>query len=100
MLDIENPPFVFPCIIDGHPAFASERILVRYPYTGEVIGSVPKLGAVDVARALKLSASTPARLSRYERSQILLRAAARIEAEAEYVSKLITWESGLCRKDT
>jgi len=100
MLDIAKPPFVFPCIIDGRPFDRSERISVRYPYTGAVIGSVPRLIEGDVVRALKLAATCPVRLSRYERSQILLRAAARIEAEADQVERLITWESGLCRKDT
>jgi phosphonoacetaldehyde dehydrogenase len=100
MLDITRPPFVFPCIVDGRPVDSGERISVRYPYTGEVIGSVPRLTEADVVRALRLSATSPVRLSRHERSQILLRAAARIEAEADQVERLITWESGLCRKDT
>lgn len=100
MLDITKPPFVFPCIIDGRPESGKERIEVRYPYTGEVIGSVPSLAPADIERALLLSAAGPPRLSREERSQILLRAASRIAAEAEQVSLLITWESGLCRKDT
>jgi phosphonoacetaldehyde dehydrogenase len=100
MLDIAEPPFVFPCIIDGRPETGSDQIEIRYPYTGEVIGSVPSLDAADVERAIELSASGPASLSRGERSQILLRAASRIASEAEQVSRLITWESGLCRKDT
>lgn len=100
MLDISKPPFVFPCIIGGQPFDRAERLAVRYPFTGEVIGSVPMLSADDVARAINLSVTNPARQSRHERSQVLLRAAARIEADADRVSRLITWESGLARKDT
>src|SRR4051812_45008162 len=100
MLDLDKPPFDFPCIIDGRPFEGKERFPVRYPYTGEAIGSAPKLGADEIVRAIKLSSGNAVRLSRYERSQILLRAAARIEGETDAVSRLITWESGLCRKDT
>jgi aldehyde dehydrogenase (NAD+) len=65
-----------------------------------VVGSVPKLGAEDAARAITLAAAAGPAPSRYERGQVLLRAAARIEGEAEQVARLITWESGLCLKDT
>lgn len=100
MIDLSKPPFVFPAIVDGRPVDRDERIQVRYPFTGEVIGSVPLLDGDEVARAIKLSAASVPRLSRHERSQVLLRAATRIEADADRISRLITWESGLCRKDT
>ncbi|AUX21793.1 aldehyde dehydrogenase [Sorangium cellulosum] len=99
-LSIERPAFHFPCLVAGEPVSRDERILVRFPFTGEVIGSVPRLGEEDVLRALASASSGPPRPSRHERSQILLRAAARIEAEAEAAARLITWESGLCLKDT
>jgi len=100
MLDIHRPPFHFPCHVGGEPLEREERLLVRYPYTGEVVGSVPRLSAEDVARAIALAAAVGPAPSRYERGQVLLRAAARIESEAEPVARLITWESGLCLKDT
>src|SRR5207342_3240951 len=62
--------------------------------------SVPRLGADEAAWAIRLGASALPGLSRHERSQVLLRAAARIEADADRVARLITWESGLCLKDT
>jgi aldehyde dehydrogenase (NAD+) len=100
MISIDKPPFSFPCIIDGRAVGSRDKLSVRYPYTGEVIGSVPSLGPDEVGRAVRRSAGTRAGLSRYERSQILLRAVARIESEADAVARLITWESGLCLKDT
>jgi aldehyde dehydrogenase (NAD+) len=100
MLDIKSPPFAFPAVVDGRPIHTDARLEVRYPFTGEVVGSVPVLGADDVARAIRLSASSPPRLSRYERAQVLLRTADRIERERERVARLITYESGLCLKDT
>jgi aldehyde dehydrogenase (NAD+) len=100
MQHLDAPPFHFPAIIDGQPLEKGERLAIHYPFTGETIGSVPRLDADDALRALHLAAAVKPVLSRHERSQVLLRAAARIEAEAEAVSRLITWESGLCRKDT
>jgi phosphonoacetaldehyde dehydrogenase len=100
MLDITRPPFVFPCLVAGQELDRSPRIEVRYPYTDEVIGSVPSLGVDDVIRAIRLAAASSCELTRWERGQVLLRAAARIESEAEAVARLITWESGLCRRDT
>lgn len=100
MISIDKPPFVFPCLIDGRAVESRDQLTVRYPYTGEVIGSVPNLGPDEVGRAVRRAANAKPGLSRYDRSQILLRAAARIEGEAEAVAHLITWESGLCLKDT
>ncbi len=94
------PPFDLPCLVGGERVWRDERVLVRYPFTGEAIGSAPRLGADDVLRAIQVAASQTARPSRHERSQVLLRAAARIEGEADAVARLITWESGLCLKDT
>jgi putative phosphonoacetaldehyde dehydrogenase len=99
-LMLDKPPFHFPCFIDGQAVQRDERLLVRYPYTGEVIGSVPMLGEDDILRAIQTAAAASPLLSRHERSQILLRTAARIEREAGAVARLITWESGLCIKDT
>ncbi len=72
MLDIAGPPFVFPCIVAGQALDRSPRIEVRYPYTGEVVGSVPSLGEEDVVRAIRLAAASSGELSRWERSQVLL----------------------------
>ena len=57
---------------------------MRYPYTGEVVGSAPSLGDDDVIRALRLAAASRSELTRRERGQVLLRAAARIEEVPGY----------------
>jgi acyl-CoA reductase-like NAD-dependent aldehyde dehydrogenase len=63
MLDITRPPFVFPCLVAGEPLDRSPWIEVRYPFTGEVIGSVPSLGVDDVTSSIRRAAA-----SRCERS--------------------------------
>jgi putative phosphonoacetaldehyde dehydrogenase len=78
-----------------------ERVIeVQNPFTGEVIGSVPKADVSDVRQALEWAKAYRPRLSRYERSNILMKAADIVVAQAERISDLITLESGLCKKDS
>jgi len=79
----------------------SERVIeVFNPYTGEVVGTVPKATTADVARAFAVARAYKAMLTRHERSNILNRAAEQIRARTAELSGLITAESGLCRKDS
>lgn len=89
-----------PTFIDGAEVMGDARFDVRYPYTGEVIGSAPKLDAQTVERTLTWAAGLDFELSRHERAQILNRIADTLEAEAADFARLITAESGLCIKDT
>jgi aldehyde dehydrogenase (NAD+) len=73
---------------------------VRYPYTGEVVGSVPLLGAEEVRRTLDLAGNTRVGLSRFERSSVLERVARAIEASVDELAVGITRESGLSLADT
>jgi aldehyde dehydrogenase (NAD+) len=100
VIDLARPPFDFGCWIGGEEVSRDRRLEVRYPYTGDVVGSVPILEPEDVVSAIKNALAARIELDRHERSRVLLRTAARLEAEADAVSRLITWESGLCRKDT
>jgi phosphonoacetaldehyde dehydrogenase len=74
-------------------------IEVRYPYTGEVVGSVPLLDAETIRRTLDLAGEARVGLSRYERSSLLERVAREIEAAGELAVE-ITRESGLALADT
>ena len=76
------------------------RIDVHYPYTDEVIGTVPRASRDQVADAFRIAAEYRPTLSRYERQQILLRTAQLIDARREAISELITLECGLSRKDS
>jgi phosphonoacetaldehyde dehydrogenase len=78
-----------------------DRVIeVHNPFTGEVIGSVPKADVSDVRQALEWAKAYRPRLSRYERSNILMKAAEIVVSQAERISDLITLESGLCKKDS
>ncbi|HVG81234.1 MAG TPA: phosphonoacetaldehyde dehydrogenase [Methylomirabilota bacterium] len=86
--------------IAGENVDNPRRIEVFHPYTGDVIGSVPKATAEDVRRAFATAAAYRSKLTRYERSAVLRRAAEIIASRREEIANLITAESGLSKKDS
>ncbi len=86
--------------IGGQRINRDRVIEIHNPYTGDCIGTVPKAGVSDVRQAFEIAQAYRPRLSRYERSNILHRAADIVVAQADRISDLITLESGLCKKDS
>ncbi|MFO1414387.1 MAG: phosphonoacetaldehyde dehydrogenase [Burkholderiales bacterium] len=86
--------------IAGEAVGNPRTIEVRNPYTGALVGTVPKATVDDVRRAFATAKAYRARLTRYERSAIMQKAAALIRERTEAISDLITAEAGLCKKDT
>jgi putative phosphonoacetaldehyde dehydrogenase len=79
----------------------SERVIeVRYPYTGEVVATVPKATVEDVRRAFRIAKKYKPKLTRHERYKILMRAGDIIASRRDEIARMITLESGLCLKDT
>jgi putative phosphonoacetaldehyde dehydrogenase len=78
---------------------AVRRIAVRNPYSGALVGSVPKATWAEVEQAYAAAHAYKATLSRFERSNILNRAAALVRERAADIARLISSESGLCLKD-
>ena len=79
----------------------SERVIeIRYPYTGEVVATVPKATVEDVRRALRIARQYQPKLTRHERYRILMRAGDIIASRRDEIARTITLESGLCLKDT
>jgi aldehyde dehydrogenase (NAD+) len=73
---------------------------VRYPYTGEVVGTVPLLDREAVRRALDAAGEARVGLDRHERSSVLERVARSIAAAEDELAVSITRESGLSLADT
>src|SRR5918998_697188 len=94
------PSYDPPTWIDGREVHGDERMPVHYPYTGDTIGSAPRLDREAVTRVLDRAATHRFDLSRHERAQILNRIAYRLESDADEFATLITLESGLALKDT
>ncbi len=86
--------------IGGNKEYRDEVIEVTYPYTGEVIATVPKATLEDIRRAYKIARDYRPKLTRYDRYKILMRAGEIIASRLDEISRLITLESGLSRKDT
>jgi putative phosphonoacetaldehyde dehydrogenase len=86
--------------IGGEHVTTGREIEVLNPWSGEVVGTVPKASVEDVRRAFAIARPYKPKLSRHERSSLLLKAAALLRARVDEASDLITLESGLCKKDT
>ena len=86
--------------IAGEKLYRDQVIEVTYPYTGEVIATVPKATLEDVRRAFKIAREYQPTLTRYDRYKILMRAGELIAQQKDELSRTITLESGLCRKDS
>lgn len=83
--------------VDGD---TGKTVDVINPYSGKVIGTVPRASREQVAEAFEIAANYKPTLTRYERQQILMKTAEIIVSRLDEISDLITAESGLCKKDT
>ena len=84
--------------IGGEVVFTDNVVEVKYPYTNEVIGTVPAGTAEHAARAFEIAANYTPKLSRYERSEILNRTAELIGEKREFLAKWLTLELGICHQ--
>ncbi len=86
--------------IGGKKVDAEGVVPVHYPYTNEIIGTVPAGTAKNAAQAFEIARNYKPKLTRYERQQILFRTAELIRSRKDQLSDLITLELGLSKKDS
>jgi aldehyde dehydrogenase (NAD+) len=86
--------------IAGEKVRRDRVIEVRHPYSGKLIGTVPKATLGDVKRALQIARGFRSTLTRHQRYTILMAAGATIDRRRDELAHLITLESGLCQKDS
>ena len=86
--------------IAGDAVQRDRVIAVHYPYTGEIVATVPKATVEDVQRAIRTAREYRPTLTRHERFRILTRAGELIAQRKDAIARQITLESGLCLKDT
>ena len=84
--------------LGGEKVTTKDVVEVLYPYTDEVIGTVPAGGAEHAARAFEIAANYKPKLSRYERQQILFRAGELIRERREEIAHWLTLELGICKQ--
>jgi aldehyde dehydrogenase (NAD+) len=86
--------------IAGEKVSRDRVIEVRHPYSGALVGTVPKATLDDVRRALRIARGYRSTLTRHDRYGILMKAGAIAASRRDEISHLITLESGLCLKDS
>ena len=86
--------------IAGEKVHRDRFIEVRYPYTGEIVATVPKATVDDVRRAFRIAKEYRPKLTRHDRYRILIRAGEIIASRRDEIARQITLESGLCLKDS
>lgn len=84
--------------IGGEVVFTDATIPVHFPYTNEVIGTVPAGQAEHAARAFEIAAGYTPKLTRHERSEILRRTAELIGEKRDDLAKWLTLELGICHQ--
>ena len=86
--------------IAGERVGSARTLDVHNPYTGEVVGTVPRASVDDIRRAFAAARAYKPRLTRFERYEVCRKAAEIIASRAEVLSDLITAECGICKKDS
>ena len=86
--------------IAGEQVGGDRTIDVRNPYTGNLVGTVPKGTVDEIRRAFAIAKCYKPTLTRHDRYRILYRTAEIIRGRADEISDLITAECGICKKDS
>ena len=89
-----------PMRIAGKKVDAENKIDVLYPYTNEIIGTVPAGTAEHAKQALNIAANYQPKLTRYERQQILQKTAEELVRRKDEISDVITYELGISKQDS
>ena len=89
-----------PMRIAGKKIDAEKIIEVEYPYTGEIIGTVPAGNSQHAKQALDIAANYNPKLTRYERQKILQNTAEQLVKRKEEISDVITYELGISKQDS
>ena len=84
--------------IGGEIVFTDDTVPVHYPYSNEMLGTVPAGKAEHARRAFDIAADYRPKLTRYERSQILQRVGELIGKRREYLAQWLTLELGICHQ--
>ena len=89
-----------PALIAGREVHTTERLEVRYPYTGETTGTVSLVGPDELEEAVAAAWQGGEALSRHERHAILERARVLLGERTDEFANLILSETGLCVRET
>jgi putative phosphonoacetaldehyde dehydrogenase len=88
------------CLIAGKPITSANRLGVRSPYSGELVGTVALADREHVEAAITAALASADPLSRFARYEIFQKARSLLEKRREEFARLITNEAGLCIRET
>lgn len=88
------------CLIAGKPIPSADRLMVRSPYSGELVGTVALADREHVEAAITAALASADLLTRFARYEILEKARSLLEKRREEFARLITSEAGLCIRET
>ena len=89
-----------PMRIAGKKIDAETKIDICYPYTNEIIGTVPAGTSDHAKQALEIASNYQPKLTRYERQQILQKTAEELVRRKDEISDVITYELGISKQDS
>ncbi|MGB0991219.1 MAG: aldehyde dehydrogenase family protein [Akkermansiaceae bacterium] len=90
-----------PSYIAGKPFHSDNKLEVHYPYDNSLTGTVSKIGPPQLDEAINAALEGQKNpLSRYQRHEILRKAAVLLAEHREELAKLICREAGLCMRET
>lgn len=87
------------CFLAGEPAGAGSPLVVKSPYSGEVVGEVACVGRSETEQAVARALAFRATPSRYERAEMLEKTRAALESRREEFARTITGEAGLALRE-
>lgn len=87
------------CFLAGEPAGSGAALIVRSPYTGEVVGEVACVGRGEVERAVTAALGFRETPSRYQRAEILEKTRTALETRREEFARTISSEAGLALRE-
>jgi len=90
----------FFCYVAGKPFASNQQLVVKSPYSGQVVGSLTLAGREQAEAAIVSALNWREPLTRFQRSQILERARQLLETRSVEFARLIAGESGLCLRET
>ncbi len=93
-------PLELHCLVAGRKTDSTNRLEVRSPYDGRLVGTVALARRTDTEAAIAGALAGGEAPSRYARSEVLDRARRLLEDRREEFAQLIMSESGLCIRET
>jgi len=85
----------------GGARVGGDRVIeVRNPYSGSLVGTVPRASPEEIRQAFAVARAYKPKLTRYERFRICQRTAELIRSRTDTISDLITAECGISKKDS